>query len=71
MTRSILTFFALLFAFTEISAQEGENFLARPLPDNWSYSEETSPVPPDNNLWWQNFGDTQLDSLISLATERN
>ena len=71
MTRSIFTFIALLFAYTEISAQDGERYLTRPMPDSWSNNEEPSLIPPDNNLWWQNFGDTQLDSLIALATERN
>ena len=71
MTRSIFTFLILLVAFTEATAQDGEKFLSRQLPDSWSSNESITTTPPDNNLWWQTFGDAQLDSLITVATERN
>ena len=71
MTRPIFTFLILLVAFTEATAQDGEKFLSRQLPDSWSSNESITTTPPDNNLWWQTFGDAQLDSLITVATERN
>ncbi len=55
----------------EATAQDGEKFLSRQLPDSWSSNESITTTPPDNNLWWQTFGDAQLDSLITVATERN
>lgn len=71
MTRPIFTFLILLVAFTEATAQDGEKFLSSQLPDSWSSNESITTTPPDNNLWWQTFGDAQLDSLITVATERN
>ncbi|MBQ8269920.1 MAG: TolC family protein [Bacteroidaceae bacterium] len=71
MTRSIFVFFILLLAAPTTKGQDGEKFLTYSLPDSWndnSYAEQTM---PDNDLWWRNFEDAQLDSLITVATRQN
>ncbi len=64
--------FILLFSTISITkAQQGERYLTEPLPDSWEKSDFFEQTTPENDLWWQNFEDSQLDSLINVAIMRN
>ncbi|MBQ8366020.1 MAG: TolC family protein [Bacteroidaceae bacterium] len=69
--RSILLFLTFLSLCSAIKAQTGENYLNEPLPHNWDVSGPFEQTTPENDLWWQNFKDTKLDSLINVAIMRN
>lgn len=52
-------------------AQQSERYLNEPLPEKWEYNGLYEQTLPENDLWWQNFEDTRLDSLINVAIMRN
>lgn len=62
----------LLFLSSAISAQHADHYLDTPLPQAWEEGgkvfRQTLPV---DDQWWKSFGDTTLDSLISIAVDRN
>ncbi len=62
----------LLFLSSAISAQHADHYLDTPLPQTWEEGGEVfrQPLPVDDQ-WWKSFGDTTLDSLISIAVDRN
>ena len=63
-----------LFLFSSIAhAQKGANrYIATPLPQNWEESGEVfHQTLPVDDQWWKSFQDTKLDSLISVAVNRN
>ena len=62
----------LLFLSSAISAQHADHYLDTPLPQAWEEGGEVfrQPLPVDDQ-WWKSFGDTTLDSLISIAVDRN
>ena len=55
-----------------LSAQTGQKYLDRALPEAWqendSYFQQTLPV---DDHWWKNFNDPVLDSLIEVAIKQN
>lgn len=69
--RFILLIILLSTCIAITKAQQGENYLAEPLPENWADNEFFEQTMPENDLWWQNFEDPQLDSLINVAVTRN
>lgn len=69
--RFILLLIILFFSFVMAKAQQGESYLKEPLPDSWEHSGLFEQTMPENDLWWQNFEDTRLDSLINVAIMRN
>ena len=71
MTRFTLTLATLLTLASTTTAQQGEAYLSQPLPQEWEKEEIFTQALPCDDLWWKNFDDTKLDSLITLATERN
>ena len=62
----------LLFLSSAISAQHADHYLDTPLPQAWEEGGEVfrQTLPVDDH-WWKSFGDTTLDSLISIAVDRN
>lgn len=62
----------LLFLSSAASAQQADRYLDNPLPQKWEEGgqvfQQTLPV---DDQWWKSFGDTTLDSLISIAVDRN
>lgn len=62
----------LLFLSSAISAQHADHYLDTPLPqaleEGGEVFRQTLPV---DDQWWKSFGDTTLDSLISIAVDRN
>lgn len=63
----------LLFLSSAISAQHADHYLDTPLPQAWEEGGEVfRPNPSGQTInGWKSFGDTTLDSLISIAVDRN
>lgn len=75
----------LLCLCSVATAQKGNRYLEKPLPQNWgnrtaSPSFTTKPVDnslfsgqiiPVDNQWWKAFNDLTLDSLIAVASGEN
>ena len=72
MTRVRLVFCMYLFLGLCAYAQQAEKYLARPLPEAWQEQDALfQQVLPKDDQWWKSFGDATLDSLITLAINRN
>ena len=72
MTRVRLVFCMYLFLGLCAYAQQAEKYLARPLPEAWQEQDALfQQVLPKDDQWWKSFGDATLDSLITLAMNRN
>ena len=72
MTRVRLVFCMYLFFSLCGYAQQAEKYLARPLPESWQEQDALfQQVLPQDDQWWKSFGDATLDSLITLAMNRN
>ena len=72
MTRVRLVFCMCLFLSLCGYAQHAEKYLVHPLPENWQEQDALfQQVLPKDDQWWKSFGDVTLDSLISLAMNRN
>lgn len=41
------------------------------MPDRWIYEGTVSQILPDDSDWWKSFADPTLDSLVTLAVDRN
>ena len=62
----------LLFLSSAIWAQHADHSLDTPLPQAWEEGGEVfRQTLPVDDQWWKSFGDTTLDSLISIAVDRN
>ena len=68
----IVILLLLLFLSSAISAQHADHYLDTPLPQAWEEGGEVfRQTLPVDDQWWKSFGDTTLDSLISIAVDRN
>lgn len=66
--------FCLTLSFctlTGINGQTQKDILMEPLPDSFQEDEIFTQTIPEDDYWWQKFEDRALDSLITIATERN
>lgn len=71
MTR-IRFVFLLLWVSWGVNAQQTEKIQFASLPENWLENDAVfQQVLPVDDQWWMVFQDATLDSLISLAVERN
>lgn len=71
MTR-IRFVFLLLWVSWGVNAQQPEKIQFASLPENWLENDALfQQVLPVDDQWWMVFEDATLDSLISLAVERN
>ena len=71
MTRIRLVLCMLLLSLG-INAQHSNEYLNRPLPDNWMENDAMfQQILPVEDHWWKVFGDATLDSLIDLAVKQN
>ena len=71
MTR-IRFVFLLLWVSWGVNAQQTEKIQFASLPENWLENDASfQQVLPVDDQWWMVFEDATLDSLISLAVERN
>ena len=48
-----------------------QSLLMEKLPSEWQDDEMFLNTIPDEDFWWKKFDDALLDSLITIATERN
>lgn len=73
--RFILCLIGIGFCLSPSEMKADDNptrFLADSLPERWSYIPENQmEIPQGYDLWWQQFNDNDLDSLITLGVERN
>ncbi len=62
----------LLFLSSAGYAQTTKRYLDTPLPQTWEESGDLfQQVLPVDDQWWKAFGDKSLDSLITVAVDRN
>ncbi|SEF41854.1 efflux transporter outer membrane subunit [Parabacteroides chinchillae] len=55
-----------------LSAQNGQKYLERALPQTWQEnSDDFQQTLPVDDHWWSNFNDPLLDSLIAVAIKQN
>ena len=71
MMRSSFLFLFLLACSIGANAQQGENYLEKPLPQGWNDGEFFDQTLPPDDTWWLNFEDPILDSLIITACKNN
>ncbi len=64
-------FCCVLVALTTHPSLGQQNLLMETLPAEWQDDELFSETMPDDDLWWKKFEDALLDSLVTIATERN
>lgn len=65
---------ALFFSLSAVTAiaQTANRYLNAPLPKEWEENGEvTQQTLPVDDHWWKSFQDAKLDSLISVAANRN
>lgn len=53
------------------SRGDDSRYLNRPLPERWSFTPDVTQTLPTDDPWWKSFGDTTLDSLISMGVDNN
>ena len=64
--------FLWLFVSASISAQSEYKYLYQSLPASWSENDDSfQQILPNEDLWWKNFNDPVLDSIISIAIKQN
>jgi NodT family efflux transporter outer membrane factor (OMF) lipoprotein len=57
-----------------VSAPSGDPELGVTVPEEWTAANPEAPIEvrdPEEDPWWTQFGDTNLDSLVRDALERN
>ena len=52
-------------------AQKGEQFIEGSLPQGWGEGDSFNQTMPPDDVWWENFEDPVLDSLIVVACKEN
>lgn len=64
--------FCCVFVFLAAYPSSGQqSVLMESLPAEWPEDELFTGTVPADNFWWKKFEDTLLDSLMTIATERN
>ena len=58
-------------AMAQKAGESGENYLSSPIPERWLYVPDHQQTAPSDDRWWKEFGDTTLNSLISVAEKNN
>ena len=71
MKRLLLCLTFGILTIMHATAQKGAVELVAPLPQEWPDDEIFVQTRPADDLWWRNFEDALLDSLMIVATERN
>ncbi len=70
--RKFLTILLILPLGCAVSrAQKSGEYLFTPLPEEWNGYESPLQSVPNDDLWWRNFNDSTLDSLINTAVMHN
>lgn len=50
---------------------EQPDYLTRPLPEHWDYSDDIMSDLPSSDRWWNQFGDTLLNKFVGIAIDNN
>ena len=69
--RAISLLFLSVVICTGAMAQKGEQFIEGSLPQGWNEGEFFNQTMPPDDVWWKNFEDNTLDSLIEVACKKN
>ncbi|MBQ5663711.1 MAG: TolC family protein [Bacteroidaceae bacterium] len=64
-------FCCALVILTAHPSKGQQNLLIETLPPEWQNDELFTATMPTDDFWWKKFDDALLDSLITIATERN
>lgn len=62
---------AICSAANALAIQPPTKWLRDSLPNQWEYVSQYNQKLPTEDAWWKTFGDSDLDSLISLAERQN
>ena len=65
--RAISLLFLSVVICTGAMAQRGEQFIEGSLPQGWGEGDSFNQTMPPDDVWWENFEDPVLDSLIVVA----
>lgn len=69
---AIALFISVMTGVTSAQSRgDDARYLRQPLPDRWSFTQEVSQTLPSDDPWWKSFGDSTLDSLISMGIDNN
>lgn len=71
MTRYSFLLLFLIVPLHAAVAQQGNEYLDSPLPQEWNAGEYFDQTLPSDDMWWKNFDDPVLDSLITVAGTGN
>lgn len=69
--RAISLLFLSVVICTGAMAQKGEQFIEGSLPQGWGEGDSFNQTMPPDDVWWENFEDPVLDSLIVVACKEN
>ncbi len=69
--KKIIAIFILTATTAASYSQNGEKLSGNLLPENWSNDSLFLQIIPTEDEWWKYFNDARLDSLISIAEQRN
>ena len=71
MAKFIIHLLLLPSLFATVAFAQENSYLREQLPPEWEEGELFEQDAMPDNLWWQNFEDAKLDSLISVAIDGN
>ena len=71
MTRYSFLLLFLIVPLHAAVAQQGDEYLGSPLPQEWNAGEYFAQTLPSDDMWWKKFDDPVLDSLITVAGTGN
>ena len=69
--RAISLLFLSVVICTGAMAQKGEKFIEGSLPQGWGEGDSFNQTMPPDDVWWENFEDPVLDSLVAVACKEN
>lgn len=70
LTMSILFLFSAVTLYSQ-ATEDSTRYLARPMPQRWTFSESMTQTLPTDDNWWKAFEDPILDSLITIGVNNN
>lgn len=72
---AIVMLASVMLGMVQVQAQnpmdEASRYLRQPLPERWSFTPDIIQTLPSDDEWWRSFGDSTLDSLISVGINNN
>ena len=69
---AIALFISVMTGVTSAQSRgDDARYLRQPLPERWSFTQDVSQTLPSDDPWWKSFGDSTLDSLITMGINNN